>query len=97
MTFTNTNTKTNTQTKTNIKCFKDPMYVMFLKRRGFNDFKYHMHMDMGDMDVMDMDVMDMDVMDMDIVDMLYIFNCILLYSKWDRVMTGHGHFSYKMI
>ena len=54
-------------------------------------------MDVMDMDVMDMDVMDMDIVDMDVVDMLYIFNCILLYSKWDRVMTGHGHFSYKMI
>ena len=83
------------------------MYVIFFKRRGFNDFKYHMHMDMGDldvvdmdvmdMDVMDMDVMDMDIVDMDVVDMLYIFNSILLYSKWDRVMTGHGNFSYKMI
>ena len=27
-------TKTNVQTKTNIKCFKYPMYVIFLKSRG---------------------------------------------------------------
>ena len=27
-------TKTKTQTKTNTKCFKDPMYVIFLKSRG---------------------------------------------------------------
>ena len=46
MTHTKTNTKTNTQTKTNTKCFKDPMYVIFLKSRGFKDFKYDMDMDM---------------------------------------------------
>ena len=28
---TKTNTKTNTKTKKNTKCFKDPMYVVFLK------------------------------------------------------------------
>ena len=27
---TKTNTKTNTKTKKNTKCFKDPMYVIFL-------------------------------------------------------------------
>ena len=31
---------------------------MFLKSRGFKDFKYDMDMDMADMDVMDMDVVD---------------------------------------
>ena len=31
---TKTNIKTKTQTKTNTKCFKDPMYVIFLKSRG---------------------------------------------------------------
>ena len=46
MTHTKTNTKTNTQTKTNTKCFKDPMYVIFLNSRGFKDFKYDMDMDM---------------------------------------------------
>ena len=45
-----THTKTNTQTKTNTKCFKDPMYLMFLKSRGFKDFKYDMEMNMSDMD-----------------------------------------------
>ena len=40
MTHTKTNTKTNTQTKTNKKCFKNPMYVIFLKSTGFKDFKY---------------------------------------------------------
>ena len=34
-----THTKTNTETKTNTKCFKDPMYAIFLNSRGFNDFK----------------------------------------------------------
>ena len=29
------------------------MYVMFLKSRGFKDFKYGMDMDMADMDVVD--------------------------------------------
>ena len=29
-----TNTNTKTQTTTNTKCFKDPMYVIFLKSRG---------------------------------------------------------------
>ena len=42
---TNTNTKTKTHTKTNTKCFKDPMYAIFLKGRGFKDFKYDMDMD----------------------------------------------------
>ena len=55
---TKTNTKTNTKTKKNTKCFKDPMYVIFLKSRGFKDFTYDMDMDMSDMDVMDMDVVD---------------------------------------
>ena len=39
-------TKTNTKTKKNTKCFKDPMYVVFLKRTSFKDFKYDMDMDM---------------------------------------------------
>ena len=39
-------TNTNTQTKTNIKCIKDPMYVIFFKSTGFKDFKYDMDMDM---------------------------------------------------
>ena len=56
MTHTKTHTKTNTQTKTNTKCFKDPMYAIFLKSKGFNDFKYDM--DMKNMVVMDMDVLD---------------------------------------
>ena len=51
-----TRTKTKTQKKTNTKCFKDPIYGIFLKIRGFNDFKY-------DVDLLDMDVMDMDVAD----------------------------------
>ena len=51
-----TKTKTKTQKKTNTKCFKDPMYAIFLKSRGFKDFKYDM--DMADMDMMDMDVVD---------------------------------------
>ena len=46
MTHTKTNTNTNTHTKTNTKCFKDPMYVIFLKSMGFKDFKYDMDMDM---------------------------------------------------
>ena len=58
MTHTKTNTKTNTQTKTNTKCFKNPMYVIFLKSTGFKDFKYDMDMDMKNMVVMDMDVLD---------------------------------------
>ena len=41
-------------TKTNTKCFKDPMYAIFLKISGFKDFKYDMDMDM-DMDIVDMD------------------------------------------
>ena len=49
--------KTN-KTKTNTKCFKDPMYVIFLKSRGFKDLKYDMDMNMSDMAVMDMDVVD---------------------------------------
>ena len=45
------------------------MYVIFLKSKGFNDFKYDMDMDMVDMDIymVDMDMVDMD---MDIVDMV---------------------------
>ena len=41
-------TKTNikTKTQTNTKCFKDPMYVIFLKSTSFKDFKYDMDMDM---------------------------------------------------
>ena len=31
------------------------MYVIFLKSKGFNDFKYDMDMDMYNMVVMDMD------------------------------------------
>ena len=61
-----------THTKTNTKCFKDPMYVIFLKSKGFNDFKYDMDMDMSDMkdmDMVDMDMVDMDMVDMDMVDM----------------------------
>ena len=30
---------TKTKTKTNTMCFKDPMYAIFLKSRGFKDFK----------------------------------------------------------
>ena len=51
---TKTNIKTKTQTGTNTKCFKDPMYAIFLKISGFKDFKYDMDMDM-DMDIVDMD------------------------------------------
>ena len=50
-------TKTKTQTKTNTKCFKDPMYAIFLKIIGFKDFKYDLDMDMSDM--VDMDIVDM--------------------------------------
>ena len=32
-------TKANTKTKTNTKCFKDPMYVIFLKSRGFKIYQ----------------------------------------------------------
>ena len=46
-----TNTNTKTQATTNTKCFKDPMYVIYLNRWGFKDFK-------NDMVVMDMDVVD---------------------------------------
>ena len=46
MSMKHTNTNVNTQTKTNTKCFKDPMYVVFLKRTSFKDFKYDMDMDM---------------------------------------------------
>ena len=53
MTMTETNTKTNTQTKTNRGCFKDPMYVIFLKSWGLKDFKYDMDMNMSEMSVMD--------------------------------------------
>ena len=53
ITLTKTNTKTNTQAKTNAKCFKDPMYVIFLRSREFKDFKYDMDTDMADMDVVD--------------------------------------------
>ena len=56
MTHTKTNTKIRTQTITNTKCFKDPMYAIFLKISGFKDFKYEMDMDMD----MDMDIVDMD-------------------------------------
>ena len=47
------------------------MYVIFLKSKGFNDFKYDMDMDMVDMDIymVDMDMVDMDMVDMDMVDM----------------------------
>ena len=41
-----TNTNTKTQTTTNTKCFKDPMYVIFLKSTSFKVFKYDMDMDM---------------------------------------------------
>ena len=41
----NTDTYIQTHTKTNTKCFKDPMYAIFLKGRGFKDFKYDMDMD----------------------------------------------------
>ena len=34
------------------------MYVIFLKSKGFNDFKYDMDMDMYNMVVMNMDVVD---------------------------------------
>ena len=34
---TKTNTKTNTQTKTITKCFKDPMYAIFLKSRAVSE------------------------------------------------------------
>ena len=47
-----------THTKTNAKCFKDRMYVIFLKSREFKDLKYDMDMNMSDMAVMDMDVVD---------------------------------------
>ena len=49
------------------------MYVIFLKSKGFNDFKYDVDMDMVDMDMVDMDIdmdVDMDIVDMDIVDMV---------------------------
>ena len=56
------------------------MYVIFLKSKGFNDFKYDMDMDMSDMNDLDMvdidmvdlymvDMEDMDMVDMDMVDM----------------------------
>ena len=48
MDVVDTKTYTKTQTKTNTKCFKDPMYAIFLKISGFKDFKY-------DMDIVDMD------------------------------------------
>ena len=51
-------TKTKTQTKTNTKCFKDPMYVVFLKSREFKDFKYDMDINISDMAVIDMDAVD---------------------------------------
>ena len=60
---TKTNTNTKTKTKTNTKCFKDPMYAIFLKISGFKDFKYDMDMDMSDMK--DMDMVEMDIVDMD--------------------------------
>ena len=37
-----TKTNTKTQTKTNTKCFKDPMYAIFLKISGCKDFKHDM-------------------------------------------------------
>ena len=37
-----TNTNANTQTNTNTKCFKDPIYAIFLKSWEFKDFKYDM-------------------------------------------------------
>ena len=58
MDVVDTKTNTKTQTKANTKCFKDPMFAIFLKVNGFKDFKYDMDMDMSDMDVMDMDVVD---------------------------------------
>ena len=54
-------TKTKTQTKTNTKCFKDPMYAIFLKISGFKDFEYDMNMDVVDMDMVDIDTADMDM------------------------------------
>ena len=60
---TKTNIKTKTQTGTNTKCFKDPMYAIFLKISGFKDLKYDMDMDMSDMK--DMDMVEMDIVDMD--------------------------------
>ena len=65
-------TKANTKTKTNTKCFKDPMYAIFVKISGIKDFKYDMEMDMSDMKDMDMDMVDLymvDPEDMDMVDM----------------------------
>ena len=53
----------NTNTKTHTKCFKDPMYAIFLKVSGFKDFKYDMDMDMSDMKDMDMVDMEMDMVD----------------------------------
>ena len=47
MAMSMTHTETNTQIKTNPKCFKDRMYVIFLKSREFKDFKYDMDMDNG--------------------------------------------------
>ena len=58
-----TKTNTKTQTKANTKCFKDPMFAIFLKVSGFKDFKYYMDMDMSDMKDMDMVDMDMDMVD----------------------------------
>ena len=53
MDVVDTKTNTKTQTKTNTMCFKDTMYVIFLKSRGFKDFKYGMDMDRSNMDVVD--------------------------------------------
>ena len=48
-----TNTNTKTQTTTNTKCFKDAMYVIFLKSLRFKDFRYDIGDD-KDKDMMDM-------------------------------------------
>ena len=46
MTMTNTKTykKTKTQKKTYTKCFKDSMYGIFSKSRGFKDLTYDIDM-----------------------------------------------------
>ena len=53
MTMTHTKTNTKTRTKTNAKCFKDAMYVIFLKSLRFKDFRYDIGDD-KDKDMMDM-------------------------------------------
>ena len=40
MTLTETKTYKNTKTNKNKKCFKDPMYAIFFKSRGFKVLKY---------------------------------------------------------